>query len=195
LNFDLAKAVPEIWRLWERGSFLLWAFLAVGAFIGFVTLTFVQPSNPALLLLLVASIIFIIFAVLKRTIKTVRLVPFETQCFYHRAMQTDGKVNTQISIRMNVFNISDKSIWLSDVKLLRPKSHAPVSSKGVTMQDQSSVYHGTYELPPGANTHGSVHLMIQEDLTDQIARGGVKLCIEDQFGHRHKLNLPNLRKS
>jgi hypothetical protein len=103
LNFDLAKAAPEIWRLWEQGSFLLWAFLAVGAFIGFVTLTFVQPSNPALLLLLVASVIFIIFAVLKRTIQTVRLVPFETQCFYHRAMQTDGKVNTQISIRMNVF--------------------------------------------------------------------------------------------
>jgi hypothetical protein len=63
------------------------------------------------------------------------------------------------------------------------------------MKDQSSVYDGTYELPPGASTHGSVHLMIQEDLTDQIARRGVKLCIEDQFGHRHKLNLPNLRKS
>jgi hypothetical protein len=37
--------------------------------------------------------------------------------------------------------------------------------------------------------------MIQEDLTDQIARRGIKLCIEDQFGHKHKLNLPNLRKS
>jgi hypothetical protein len=120
LNFDLAKAVAEIWNLWEPGSFLLWAFLAVGAFIGFVTLVFAQPGNPALLLLLVASIIFTIFAVLKRSIQTVRLVPNETQSFYHKAMQTDGKVNTQISIRMNVFNISDKSIWLSDVKLLAP---------------------------------------------------------------------------
>jgi hypothetical protein len=48
-------------------------------------------------------------------------------------------------------------------------------------------------LPPGANTHGSAFFMIQGDLTDQIAHGGVRLCVEDQFGHRHNLNLPNLR--
>jgi hypothetical protein len=122
LNFDLAKAAPEIWRLWERGSFLLWAFLAAGTFIGFVTLTFVQPSNPTLLLLLAAWITFTIFAVLKHTIQTVRLVPDEVQSYYHGARQPNGMMNTQIVIDMQVFNISDKSIWLPNVKLLRPKS-------------------------------------------------------------------------
>jgi hypothetical protein len=70
-----------------------------------------------------------------------------------------------------------------------------MGSKTINLKEQSSAYHGTYELPPGANTHGSVLFMIQGDLTDQIAHGGVSVCIEDQFGHRHELNLPNLRKT
>ncbi len=195
MNLDPAKAATEVWRLWERGSFLLWAFLAVGTFIGFVTLAFVQPNNQALLWLLAAWITFTIFAVLKRTIQTVRLVPNEVQSYYHGARQPDGRMNTQIVIDMQVFNISDKSIWLPNVKLPRPKSPAPVLNKVMLLKDQSSALHGTYELPPGANTHGSVLFMIQGDLTDQIAHDGVRLCIEDQFGHRHKLNLLNLRKA
>jgi hypothetical protein len=207
VNFDPAKGLAELARLWDRSHILLWA-LAAGTFAGFVVLaagaltgspSFVQANNTASPWLLLASIMFATFAGLKqyqeRSIQTVRLVPIEAQCFYHRAVQNDGKVNTQIGIRMEVFNISEKSIWLPGVKLLRPRSHAPVLNKHVALKHQSSVYHGPYELPPGARTDGSAHLMIQGDLTDQIARRGIKLCIEDQFGHRHKLNLPNLRKS
>jgi hypothetical protein len=142
---------------------------------------------------------FATFAALKqyqeRTIQTVRLVPIETQSIYHRAVQTDGTVNTQISIRMDVFNITDKSIWLTDPKLLRPRSHALMLTRSTMLKDQSSDFHGHYELPPTAKTNGSAHLMIQGDLTDQIARQGVTLSIEDQFGHRHKLRLPKLRRS
>jgi hypothetical protein len=204
---DPAKASAEIRRLWDSGSFLLWA-LAIGAFGGFVVLAavaltgsppFVQANNLASPWLLLASIVFAAFAGLKhyqeRSIQTVRLVPIEGQCSYHKAVQTDGKVNTQIAIRMQVFNISEKSIWLPNVKLLRPRFHELILTKHVSLKHQSAVYHGPYELPPGAKSDGSVHLMIQEDLTDQIARRGIKLCIEDQFGHRHKFNLPNLRKS
>jgi hypothetical protein len=36
--------------------------------------------------------------------------------------------------------------------------------------------------------------MIEGDLTDKIERRGVTLLIEDQFGHRHKLTLPKVRK-
>jgi hypothetical protein len=157
---------------------------------------FVQANDLASPWLLLASIGFAALAFLKHyQDQTVRLVPMETQCFYHKAVQTDGKVNTTIVIHMDVFNISEKSIWLPNVKLLRPKSHAPVLSKVVTLKEQSSAYHGVYELPPGAKTNGTVHFMIQGDLTDQIARQGVKLYVEDQFGHKHKLNLPNIRKS
>jgi hypothetical protein len=207
LDVDLAKAAAEILRLWDRGSLLLWAF-AIGTFVCFVVLAaialtgsspFIQANNTASPWLLLASIMFATFAGLKHyqehSVQTVRLVPIETQCIYHRAIQNDGSVTTQIGIRMEVFNISEKSIWLPGLKLLRPRSHAPVLIKHVTLKHQSSGYHGPYELPPGAKTDGSVDLMIQEDLTDQIARRGIKLCIEDQFGHKHKLNLPNLRKS
>jgi hypothetical protein len=203
LNFD----PTEIVKLWDRGSFLLWAF-AAGTFLGFVVLavaaltgspSFIQANNLASPWLLLASIIFAALAALKhyqeRTIQTVRLVPNEVQSYYHKAVQPDGRVNTQIVIDMQVFNISDKSIWLPDVKLLRPKSHATALTRMVNLKEQSSPYHGPYELPPGANTHGSVLFMIQRDLTDQIAHGGVTLCVVDQFGHRHNLNLPNLRKT
>jgi hypothetical protein len=207
VNFDPAKALAELARLWDRSHILLWA-LAAGTFIGFVALaagaltgspSFVQANDTASPWLLLASIMFAALAGLKhyqqRTIQTVRLVPIETQSFYHKAVQSDGSVNTQISIRLEVFNISDKSIWLPDLKLLRPKSHAPVLTTVVSLKDQSSVYHGGYELPPDAKTSGSVLLMIQGDLTDQIARRGVKLCIDDQFGHRHEVNLTRLTKS
>ena len=141
----------------------------------------------------------VIFAALKqyqeRTIQTVRLFPNEAQSLYGRAVQSDGSVATQIAIRMEVFNISEKLIWLPDLKLLRPTSHARVLHKMLTLREKSSHYHGPYELPPGERTNGSAHFIIAGDLTDQIARHGVRLCIEDQFGHRHKLKLTNLRKS
>jgi hypothetical protein len=207
LDVDLGKPLTELSKLWDRSHVLLWAF-AIASFLGFVVLaaialtgsaTFVEANNTASPWLLLASIIFAVFAALKhyqeRTIQTVRLVPIEPQSVYGVTTQTDGRLTTQISARMDVFNISEKSIWLSGLKLLRPRSHAPVLNRVVTLKDQSSAYHGVYELPPGAKTDGSVLLIIQEDLTDQIARKGVKLCIEDQFGHRHNLKLSNLRRA
>jgi hypothetical protein len=153
LNFDLAKAIAEIGRLWDRGSFLLWVFLAAAAFLGFVALAvvaltgsppFVQANNIASPWLLLASIVFAALAAFKyyqeHTARTVRLV--DTQSFYHIAVQSDGSVHTQISIRLEVFNISDKSIWLPDLKLLRPKSHAPVLSKVVALKDPLTKLYG-----------------------------------------------------
>jgi len=207
LNFDLAKTVAEIPRLWERGRLPLCA-VAIGTFVGFLVLVvgaltgsppFVQANNTASPWLLLTSIILAAIAAIReyqeRTVQTVRLVPNETQSFCHRTVQPDGSVATQIAISMEVFNISEKSIWLPDLKLLRPRSHAPILTKMVTLQDRLSDLYGHCDLPPGMKTHGSVDLMIQEDLMDHIARRGVTLCIEDQFGHKHKLRLANLRKS
>ena len=208
MDFDLAKAAAEIIpRLSERGRLPLWA-VAGGTFVGFVVLfvgaltgspPFVQANNTASPWLLLASIMCAALAGLKqyqeRTIQTVRLVPNEAQSFYGGTKQADGTWNTAIVIRMEVFNVSEKSIWLPTLKLLRPKSHTPVLSKVITLQDQLSSVHGHYELPPGAKTEGSVHLIIKEDLTDQIAHFGVTLSIEDQFGNRHKLKLANIRKA
>lgn len=205
VKFDPTKTLAELVKLWERGSLLLWA-LAVGAFVCFLVLVvgaqisapFVDANKIASPWLLLASIIFATFAGLKqyqeRTVQTVQLVPSETQSFYGVVKQSDGTVTTQIAVRMDVFNISEKSIWLPGLKLLHPKSHAPVLQKAVFVQHQSSHLYGPYELPAGARTPGSADFMIQAELGDQIARRGVRLCIEDQFGHRHIINLPNIRK-
>jgi hypothetical protein len=208
LNFDPTKASAELARLWDRGSLLLWA-LAIASFLGFVVLaalaltgspTFVQANDTASPWLLLASILFATFAGIRqyqeRTIQTVQLFPDEQQSFYHGPIkQTDGTITTQIGIQFEVFNLTDKSIWLPDVTVIGPWSHAPVRIKNVSLKDQSSNMHGCYELPPHGRTSGSVHLMLQEDLTEQIARGGVSVTIRDQFGHRHKIKLPNIRKS
>ncbi len=206
---DPTKLLTELAKLWDRSHFLLWA-LAIGSLLGFVVLAalaltgsppFVEANKTASPWLLLASIIFGTFAAIKhyqgRTIQTVQLFPDELQSMYHGPIkQTDGSVTTQISIRFEAFNVTDKSIWLPDVQLLRPRSYAPVRMKHVSLKDQSSPLHGSrYELPPHARTPGSVDLMIQGDLTKQIARGGVTVSIKDQFGHRHKIKLPKIRKS
>src|SRR5262249_16256013 len=56
--------------------------------------------------------------------------------------------STQISIRFEVFNLTDKSIWLPYVTVILPQSHAPIRMKHVSLKDQSSNFHGGYELPP-----------------------------------------------
>ena len=199
MNFDPIKASTEIARLWDRGSILLWTF-AIAAFCCFVVLSaialtglpsFVQANNTISPWLLLASIIFAIFAALKylqeRTVKTIRLFPIEDQSFCHRAPQKDGSVHTQISIHMEVSNISEKSIWLPDFKLLRPKTDAPVLVKRIIL--------GQEPLPPGEKAEGQLLLIIQTDLTAKIVRRGISLYIQDQLGHRHKLNIPYIRNS
>jgi hypothetical protein len=211
LEVDLGKPLTELAKLWDESrflKFLLWA-LAVASFLGFVVLAVIGPTQfpsfneanwAASPWLLLASILFAVLALVKhyqeRTIQTVELFPDEGQSFYHGPIkQTDGSITTQISIRFEVFNLTDKSIWLPDVTVIRPRSHAPVRMKHVSLKDQSSNFHGGYELPPHGKTRGSVDLMIQQDLTKQIARKGVAVVIKDQFGHRHTIKLLNIVKS
>src|SRR5262245_12395877 len=125
--------------------------------------------------LLLASIIFTVLAGLRhwqeQTVQTVNLFPDEGQSIYHGPIrQADGTLTTQIGIRCDVFNLTDKSIWLADVRLLRPRCHAPVLNNSILLRDQSSPLYGRHELPPHAKTPGHVDLLIQEDLTDQIAK-------------------------
>ena len=201
MNFDPAKASAEIARVWDRGSTVLWP-VAIASFSGFVVLSalaltrsppYVQANNIASPWFLIVSIGFAIFAVLKqyqeRTVQTVHLFPIEVQSFCHRAVQNDGSVTTQIAIHMEVFNISEKPIWLPDVKLLRPKTHAPVLVKIITIGEEH------LSLPPGEKAEGQVLLIIQADLAPEIVRRGISLYIQDQLGHKHKLKLPNIRTS
>jgi hypothetical protein len=208
LDVDLGKSLTEITRLWDRSHILLWA-LAIGSFLGFVVLAamaltgsppFVEANKQVSPWLLLASVILATLAALKyyqdRSIQTVKFFPNEQQSIYHGPIkQTDGSITTQISIRFEVFNLTDKSIWLPDVTVIRPRSHAPVRMKLLLLKDQPSNVHGGYELPPHGKTRGSVELMIQEDLTRQIARKGVAVAIKDQFGHRHTIKLLNIVKS
>ena len=161
LDVDLGKSLTEITRLWDRSHILLWA-LAIGSFLGFVVLAamaltgsppFVEANKQVSPWLLLASVILATLAALKyyqdRSIQTVKFFPNEQQSIYHGPIkQTDGSITTQISIRFEVFNLTDKSIWLPDVTVIRPQSHAPIRMKHVSLKDQSSNFHGGYELPP-----------------------------------------------
>jgi hypothetical protein len=207
VSFDPSAVSGELTRLWDRGSHILWA-LAVAAFVGFVALAaaaltgsppFVQLHNMISPWLLLASIVLATLAAIRqyqeRGVRTVGLFPIEAQSFCHRAVQTDGRVLTQLAIRMEVFNITDKSIWLPSLRLLRPRPHGLILQKMLVLREQSSDIHGGYELPSGAKTTGAAHLMIEGDITDTIERRGATLLIQDQFGHRHKLTLPKVRKT
>jgi hypothetical protein len=210
LSLDpLATAAPALLtKLWDRSHLFSWA-LAIGSFLGFAVLaalaltgspTFVEANKTASPWLLLASIIFAAFGAIKNfekwTTQTVKLFPNEQQSIYHGPIkQADGSIINQIEIRFEAFNVTDKSIWLPDVTLIRPRSHAPVRLKHVLLKDQSSNLYGNYELPPHVRTSGTVSLIIEEDLMDQIARKGVAVIIKDQFGHRHKMKLLNITRT
>jgi len=203
---DLAKTIPELLtKLLDRGH-LLWWPLAIGSLLGFAVLAalsltgpppFLETDKTVSLWLLIASIIFGTLAVVKhyqdRTAKTVKLFPDKHQSMYHGPVkQPDGSLTTQITIDFQVFNITDKLIWLPDVTLIRPRSHAPFLNKMVALKGR----HGRqYELSPHSTAGAVVHITIQADLTKQIARKGVIVSIKDQFGHGHKIKLPKIRKS
>jgi hypothetical protein len=118
--------------MFGRGSLLLWS-LAAGTFIGFSVLVvgaltgsapFVEANKIAhrgcYLSRSCAPHLLALKQYQERTIQTVRLVPMGAQSFYGVTKQLDDTVNTTIVIKMEVFNVSEKSIWLPDLKLLRP---------------------------------------------------------------------------
>jgi hypothetical protein len=131
----------------------------------------------------------------ENNIQTVKLVPYGDECFVHKATQPDGSITTQIICDVYVFNLTDKTIWLPQIKLSKPKTNVQYLSKIFTVREQAGRFYGGYEIPPYGKTDGRGHIIIDEDLSSKIKKGGIVLKVADQYNHWHELKFPNVKFS
>ncbi|NBO18092.1 MAG: hypothetical protein EBV03_02495 [Proteobacteria bacterium] len=94
---------------------------------------------------------------------------------------------------MHVFNLTDETIWLPQIKISKPATNAPYLNKMFLVKQQTGQYFGGYEIPPRGKTQGSAHIMIDADLSAKISKGGVVLKIADQHNHWHTLKFPTVK--
>jgi hypothetical protein len=155
-SLDPLTLTTTLVTLWNRGSILLWALAAASlvavagatAVIG-IDAEITGPARAFPLWLFVIAVAVAVLAAFKtyheRTVQTIRLVPSDNS-FAHAARQPDGTTLTQIAVDFEVYNLIDRTVWLTEAKIARPKGRALHSM--VVLRDQDSQYHGrSYALP------------------------------------------------
>lgn len=169
--------------------------LAIGARVDYAT--FGEGAETYCPWLLVAAVTFFVLALFKfhveKNSKTVELVPTGIECFAHVATQPDKRKFTQIGCYLDVFNLTDGNIWLTQIKIVKPRTSASYVHRMILVQEQNGRYSGGYVIPPRGKTDGSGHIMLDTDIVEKIKKKGVVLKIADQYGHWHTLNLPNVK--
>jgi hypothetical protein len=184
-------------RLFAVGSAGLLAVLGLSIAAHLDPITFgsgVQFLSAALLAFALFALTLAVFQLYaERHSRTFTFAPFGHECWAHVTTQRDGRVTTQIVCDLHVFNLTDESRWLSDIKLVRPRTHGRVLSHMVMVQQQNGHYYGPYEIPPRGNTDARGHMIIEADLDSAIGKRGIVLRISDQDGHWHILKFPNAR--
>jgi hypothetical protein len=90
------------------------------------------------------------------------LVPILPHSFVNAAKQTDGRVLTQVCLRFDVTNLSDKPMQVLDVRVLRPWFCGPLINNFVITS--TGGFNGMYSIrnpiPPNFTAQGSANLMI-----------------------------------
>lgn len=187
-----------------KSSFLF--AVSIGSFVAGLALIFstrIEPATfqsaaqtytPALLVVALLTIVIAGFKLhAERNIRTVEFAPSGHECWAHVAVQKDGRKVTQIVCDVHVFNVTDETIWLPQIKLTKPKTNAPYLNKMFMVREQAGRYHGGYEIPPRGKTDGRGHLMIDADISAKIAKSGLVFKVADQHNHWHTLKFPNVK--
>jgi hypothetical protein len=202
--FDVLSFTTALEKLWARGSLLLFA-LATGLFCAFLGAEGTRWIDAAALSsagrglpawTLVGSIGLFVLAIFKRVHeareRSFGIVPVDSQSFWHAATQKDGRRTTQIVVRFDLVNLTQRALWLTEARLLRPRTPKLLHWMTHVRQTGGRGF-GSHVVPPSARTEGSVQFLINDDLGDIIRRHGVKLKLSDQFGRWHPVTMKSLR--
>jgi hypothetical protein len=196
------KTATTLWReaskfLFALGAVLLLAFvvLAIGARVD--PDTFGEASHKWAAVLLVSSLSLLVFGAFKyhaeQSIRTVELVPFGPECIVSIGTQPDGRQITQITSNLEVFNLTDQTIWLARIRLAKPRTSAPLLHHNIIVQEQAGRYHGDYEIPPRGKTRAQALIIVDANLAKRIRRKGLVLQVADQHRHWHTLKFPSVK--
>jgi hypothetical protein len=206
----LKSAGDLIATMWQRGALLLWT-IAAACLVVFVALLVAARWHlgdaEGLLAtygigLAVASLTLIVFAISKtyseRTAEQARrplvLIANERQSQWAQARQPSGEVITHITLRFQATNLSDGSVMLSAIRLIRPwVRKLRIRETILSVRSPTGSEYG-FEFPimPHSLTQGSTHFVIDRPVGRIGKTMRIVVRVQDHAGRWYRLVFPHV---
>jgi type IV secretory pathway VirB3-like protein len=140
-----------------------------------------------LFLLLVALLIIIQYYKKKVDEQYIlHFVPLHSQRWWHLAKQQDESFCSQITLDVQVTNISLEPVRIVKISLIKPK--AKILHAEASLPVRGTFYHSFEEpVPPRRTTTASIHIMVRGKIAPQGSPIRITLGITDQYGQEYKL--------
>jgi len=120
--------------------------------------------------------------------RALRLVPRHRQRWWHLAKQQDDSYGSQITLDVEVANLTDHPVRIVKVSLLSPKPKGDVLHAEASLPAIDSPYHSDrHAVPPHDTATASLHLMVRGALAPQGKTIVATIGITDQFGEEYRL--------
>lgn len=116
------------------------------------------------------------------------VVPRLQQCWWHLAKQRDDSYVSQISLDIEVANLSDHPVQLIKAHVIRPRTRDDAVHTVLLLPKIGSPYHSEKHPVPARNTAtASVHFMVRGQIAPQGKPLRLTVGITDQFGEEYTL--------
>lgn len=118
--------------------------------------------------------------------RVLRFVPLDWPRWWHLAKQQDESFASQISLSVQVTNVSDRPVQIIRVRLIKPKAKLLSASADLPMK--GSPYHSNkHPVPPRGTVIASIHIMARGKLACQGSPIRMTLGITDQYTEEYKI--------
>lgn len=194
---------------WERGSLLLWglatACIALAGALRLCAYWELQKAGALWadygLALILMSVGFVILAAFKtygeRAKPDLSLIANERQSFWGHAVQADGSIMTQLSLRFQATNMGDTTIQLSGLKLNRPwvRHKSIVEELLITEHPSENVYGSRNPIMPHSLVDVSATIIIKGAVGGLGKRGTMRVSVgvQDHARRWHKVVFSHVR--
>jgi hypothetical protein len=137
---------------------------------------------------LLFSLLCIDAFLLYRKRKILNITLHENESWWCLAKQKDGSFATQLSIKVNLGNISDSPISILKVRLIKPKILGRVFHSVVFLPKEGCAsYSNDHKIPSRATVKASIEIMVEGIFVTEKKKLKVVLGITDEFGTEHRL--------
>lgn len=117
-----------------------------------------------------------------------KLFLHESECWWTIAKQQDGSYVSQISLKVDICNLSNSPIGFIKVRLIYPKTKSQVLHAEMILPAFGSPYHSkTNKVPPHETVKSSIDILVRDDLLSKGGKLRLTIGITDQFGEEYRL--------
>jgi len=122
-----------------------------------------------------------------KTRKALVLVP-RLHPWWHLAKQQDDSYVSQISIKLDASNLTDRPVRILNATLIRPRRSRGVIQAVVSLPMEGSPYHSDrHPVPANGTVVASVHIMVRGALARYGKPIVVTMAVTDQSGEEYRL--------